>query len=117
MPVLREHERAEWPGDGASTRLRCRQQGYGRLSARRLGYRKSDVERWLISREQSLEVTSEGYSTAVLPSNAIGSEALGYTGERPMKVTPEGYPTAVIPNDANSRPGPRSSQTKGGWRE
>jgi predicted DNA-binding transcriptional regulator AlpA len=55
-PVLPERETAKWLSVGVSTLQRWRAQGYGpafvRLSERRIGYRTSEIERWVASREQ-----------------------------------------------------------------
>ncbi len=55
-PVVSEGVTAKWLGVGASTLQRWRRQAYGpafvRLSERRIGYRVSEVERWLKSCER-----------------------------------------------------------------
>jgi predicted DNA-binding transcriptional regulator AlpA len=55
-PVLTEPDTAKWLSVGVSSLQRWRAQGRGpefvRISQRRIGYRKSAVERWLASREQ-----------------------------------------------------------------
>ena len=54
--ILNEREVAARLGVGQSTLARWRTQGYGpaivRLSVRRIGYRASEIDRWLRSREQ-----------------------------------------------------------------
>ncbi len=65
--ILSEREIANWLGVSTATLQRWRAQGYGptwmRLSERRLGYRTSEIDRWLKSREQpggSLTPRGEG---------------------------------------------------------
>jgi predicted DNA-binding transcriptional regulator AlpA len=53
-PILSEEEYRTWVGISAPTAQRQRSDGTGppfvQLSERRIGYRKSDVERWLEAR-------------------------------------------------------------------
>jgi predicted DNA-binding transcriptional regulator AlpA len=53
-PILSERELAEWLNESRPTLQRQRSEGSGppfvQLSKRRIGYRKSAVERWLESR-------------------------------------------------------------------
>jgi predicted DNA-binding transcriptional regulator AlpA len=77
-PVLGERETARWLSVGVSTLQRWRSNGYGpafiRLSPRRIGYRKSAVERWLASREH-LSVTPPGNSADNLALTKPSSSA------------------------------------------
>ena len=54
--IVSEREVASWLGVGATTLWRWRTRGHGpafvRLSERRIGYRTSEIQRWLTSREQ-----------------------------------------------------------------
>jgi predicted DNA-binding transcriptional regulator AlpA len=53
-PIISEQELAAWLNTSRPTLQRQRSDGSGpefvQLSARRIGYRKSAVERWLVSR-------------------------------------------------------------------
>ncbi|CAJ0879315.1 hypothetical protein AMST5_03048 [freshwater sediment metagenome] len=55
-PLLSEKQLCEWIGIGRATAVRWRHAGLGprfiHLGARRLAYRKSDVEQWLATRER-----------------------------------------------------------------
>lgn len=55
-PLINEKQLCAWLGVGRATASRWRQSGRGprfvQLSARRLAYRKSDIEQWLASRER-----------------------------------------------------------------
>ena len=56
--VVSERQVAMWLGVGVTTLWRWRTQGHGpafvRLSERRIGYRTSEIERWLASRERRM---------------------------------------------------------------
>ena len=53
--ILTEHQVSDWLGLSEPTLFRHRRDGTGptfiRLSARRVAYRRSDVEKWLTERE------------------------------------------------------------------
>jgi predicted DNA-binding transcriptional regulator AlpA len=53
--LLPERDAAKWLSVGISTLQRWRAEGYGpayvRISARRIGYRNSEIKRWVASRE------------------------------------------------------------------
>jgi predicted DNA-binding transcriptional regulator AlpA len=67
-PLLTERETAKWLSVGVSTLQRWRSQRHGpafvRLSERRIGYRKSTVERWL----SQVEVVPPGDDPQVNPA-------------------------------------------------
>lgn len=74
-PILTEREYRAWLGISAPTAQRQRSEGNGppfiQLSERRIGYRKSEVERWLAARTID-RVGSLPAKSAVLPLSEPG---------------------------------------------
>jgi predicted DNA-binding transcriptional regulator AlpA len=77
-PILSEREYRDWLGISAPTAQRQRAEGTGppfvQLSRRRIGYRKSAVERWLeartVSRVGGLALAPKPTSTLVRGGNS-----------------------------------------------
>jgi predicted DNA-binding transcriptional regulator AlpA len=78
-PILSEREYREWVGVSAPTAQRQRSDGSGppfvQLSERRIGYRKSAVERWLDARTINRVGTLISAKQALTPSAREPKEA------------------------------------------
>lgn len=80
-PILTESEYRAWLGISAPTAQRQRSEGSGppfiQLSERRIGYRKSAVERWLEARtiERVGSLVSLRRGSALLPDRESKGEA------------------------------------------
>ena len=81
-PILSEAEYRTWVGISAPTAQRQRSDGSGphfvQLSDRRIGYRKSAVERWLDARTITRvgELASAQQAPASSPTNSRGAQEL-----------------------------------------